>query len=522
LSLVQAWPICYGDGVADTRATDVTDLEEARALIATLQTELARAQRETAQLRHQIDVLCRRLFGKQSEKVDPRQLQLALEQLANEPGPVTEPIEMDSGETPVRGHVRRQAHGRQILPSGLPREVITVDVPDTAKTCGCGTRKVVIGTIDSEKLDYVPASLRIRQTSRLKYACPVCHDGVVEAPAPPQAIEKSLAAEGLLAHVVVSKYADHLPLHRLSGILAREGLTLAPSTLCDWVADVATALAPIDAQLRQEVTASGYLQTDDTPVTVLDRGGGSFTGRLWTYLDPVARQVVFDATPTHARAGPEAVLATFTGYLQADAYTGYDALYRTGRIVEVGCWAHARRRFVDALETDGAAAPVLALIQQIYQVEREFADATPEARRAGRQGQAAARLARLDQVRHELATRALPKSPLGDALRYLDQQWTVLQRYLADGQLLIDNNNAERQLRTVAVGRKNWLFAGSFEGARRAALLYSLIQSCRLIDVSPFQYLRDVLLRIATHPHRHLQELTPKGWKATFGPSRST
>ena len=297
----------------DTQPPALTDLETARAIIATLQAELAKSQRENAQLRHQIDVLCRRLFGKKSEKVDPRQLQLALEQLANEPGPVTEPIEMDSGETPVRGHARRRPHGRQILPAGLPREIVTIDIPDAAKTCACGTTKTVIGTIDSEKLDYVPASLRVVQTSRLKYACPACHEGVVEAPAPPQAVEKSLAAEGLLAHVVVSKYADHLPLHRLSGILAREGVSLAPSTLCDWVADVATALAPIDTQLRREVTASEYLQTDDTPVTVLDRGGGSFKGRLWTYLDPLVRQVVFDATETHERAGPARFLQTFRG-----------------------------------------------------------------------------------------------------------------------------------------------------------------------------------------------------------------
>lgn len=501
----------------DTQPPALTDLETARAIIATLEAALATSQRENAQLRHHIDVLCRRLFGKKSEKVDPRQLQLALEQLANEPGPVTEPIEMDSGETPVRGHVRHRPHGRQVLPAGLPREVVTIDIPDEAKTCACGTAKTVIGTIDSEKLDYVPASLRVVQTSRLKYACPACHDGVVEAAAPPQAVEKSLAAEGLLAHVVVSKYADHLPLHRLSGILAREGVALAPSTLCDWVADVATALAPIETQLRLEVTATDYLQTDDTPVTVLDRAGGSFKGRLWTYLDPLARQVVFDATETHARAGPARVLQTFRGYLQADAYAGYDGLYRAGAIVEVACMAHARRRFVEALETDTAAAPILALIQQLYEVERDLAEATPDARRAGRLARAVPRLVALDQARRELATRVLPKSPLGDALRYLDQQWTALQRYLEDGRLLIDNNNAERQLRTVAVGRKNWLFAGSFEGARRAALLYSLIQSCRLVGVSPWVYLRDVLRRVAVHPQSRIDELTPKGWRATFG-----
>ena len=424
---------------------------------------------------------------------------------------------MDSGETPVRGHAWRRPHNRQVLPADLPRETITVDIPEAAKTCACGTRKTVIGTIDSEKLDYVPASFRILQTSRLKYACPACHEGVVEAPAPAQAVEKSLAAEGLLAHVVVSKYADHLPLHRLAGIFARHGVTLAPSTLCDWVADVATALAPLGAQLRREITASAYLQTDDTPITVLDRGGGSFKGRIWTYLDPWSRQVVFEATATHERAGPEAFLAPFTGYLQADAYTGYDALYRSGRIVEVGCWAHARRRFVEALDTEVTAAPVLALIQQLYQVEHDAAALAPDARRALRQARAVPLLAQLDTQRRALAAQVLPKSPVGEALRYLDRQWGALQRYVTDGRLLIDNNNAERQLRTVAVGRKNWLFAGSLEGAHRAALLYSLLQSCRLIGVPPFPYLRDVLLRVASHPQAQIHQLTPKGWLATLG-----
>jgi transposase len=424
---------------------------------------------------------------------------------------------MDSGETPVRGHARRRPHGRQVLPADLPRETITVDLPEAAKTCACGTRKAVIGTIDSEKLDDVPASFRILQTSRLKYACPACHDGVVEAPAPAQAVEKSLAAEGLLAHVVVSKYADHLPLHRLAGIFARHGVRLAPSTLCDWVADVATALAPLGAQLRREITASAYLHTDDTPITVLDRGGGSFKGRIWTYLDPLSRQVVFEATATHERAGPEAFLAPFTGYLQADAYTGYDALYRSGRIVEVGCWAHARRRFVEALDTDVTAAPVLALIQQLYQVEHDAAELAPDARRALRQARARPVLAHLETQRRALAAQVLPKSPVGEALRYLDRQWDALQRSVDAGHLLIDNNNAERQLRTVAVGRKNWLFAGSLEGAHRAALLYSLLQSCRLIGAPPFPYLRDVLLRVATHPQAQIHQLTPKGWLATFG-----
>jgi transposase len=499
------------------RAPEIADLATARALITALQEQLASSQQEVVSLRHQLDVLCQRLFGKKSERVDPRQLRLALEQLANEPGPVTEPIEMDSGETPVREHARRRPTGRRPLPTHLRRRRVEIDVADAEKTCPCGHARTRIGETVTSKLEYEPASFLVIDTVRAKYACPHCHRGVVEAPGPPQAVEKSLAGEGLLAHVVVAKYVDHTPLHRLSGIFGREGIDLARTTLCDWVADVATALAPIGEQLRRDVVAADYLQTDDTSVTVLGDQGGSFKGRLWVYLDPLGRQVVFDATATHERDGPAAWLADFRGKLQADAYAGYDGLYQTGRVVEIGCMAHARRRFVEAFALDGTAALTVALIQQLYHVERAAADLEPATRRALRQEHAVPLLAQLKVERDRLAATVLPKSPLGDAVRYLTNQWDALQRFVDDGRLAIDNNRSENQLRVVAVGRKNWLFAGSMAGAHRAALLYSLVQSCKLVGVSPFVYFKDVLVRIATHPHQHIDELTPKGWARTFG-----
>jgi transposase len=252
---------------------------------------------------------------------------------------------------------------------------------------------------------------------RAKYACPHCHDGVVEAPAPSQAIEKSLAGEGLLAHVVVSKYVDHLPLYRLEQIFAREQIDLSRTTLCEWVAAVATALTPIGEQPRREITATDYLHTDDTSITVLaDERGGSYKGRLWTYVDPMARQVVFDATPTHERDGPDRFLAV-RGKLQADAYRGYDALYASGRVLEIGCWAHARRRFVEAFTTDTTPARMIAFIQQLYDVERTAAALTPEARQARRQEQSVPLLAQIDAERARLAPIVLPKSPVGDGLR---------------------------------------------------------------------------------------------------------
>jgi transposase len=501
--------------VAETPVLAVDDLETARALIATLHEQVTTLQREKASLQHQLDILCRRLFGKKADRVDPRQLQLALEQLTNEPGPVTEPIEMDSGETPGRGYRRRRPTGRRPLPAHLPRRRVELDVPEADKQCACGRTKDRIGEDVSEKLEYEPARFVVVQTVRAKYACGKCHEGIIEAPAPPQAVEKSLAGEGLLAHLVVSKYVDHQPLYRESAIFAREGVDLSRSTLCDWVADAATVLTPIAEELRAQVVAASYLQTDDTTITVLGDDGGGYKGRLWTYLDPLGQQVVFDATPTHEGDGPARFLATFSGKLQADAYTGYDQLYASRRVLEVGCVAHVRRKFVDAFSTDVRAAPIVALIQQLYQVERA-ADLDVAGRHALRQQESVPLLAKIDTARQQLAAAVLPKSPLGEALRYLNNQWAALQRYVDDGRLSIDNNKAENQLRVIAVGRKNSLFAGSFEGARRAAVLYSRVQSCKLIDVPPFDYLKDVLLRVATHPQRLIGELTPKGWATSF------
>lgn len=491
------------------------DLAEARLVIVSLQEQLQHSQREVTSLRHQLDLLCRRLFGRKADRVDPRQLALALEQLGNEPGDLATPVEMDSGETPVQAPRRKRLTGRRALPADLPRQVVIVDLPEHEKYCRCGRQKKRIGEDVTEKLEYTPASFSVVATTRPKYACPSCHDGVVQAPAPPQAVEKSLAGEGLLAHVVVSKYVDHLPLYRQEQIFARHGVDLPRTTLCEWVAAVAAALTPIGARLRQEVTACDYLQTDDTPVTILTDQGGSIKGRFWVYLDPLGKQVVFDATATHERDGPAAFLASFQGKLQADAYKGYDQFYASGRVLEIGCWAHARRHVVDAFPTAPEAALLIALIKELYEIERAGAGGSADARRALRQEQSVALLARIDEVRQALMGTVLPKSPMGGALGYLDNQWQALNRFVEDGRLAIDNNGAENQLRIVALGRKNWLFAGSLEGARRAALLYSLVQSCKLVGVPPFEYLKDVLLRVATHPHSRIDQLTPRGWAAT-------
>jgi transposase len=491
------------------------DLESARSVIAILSEQLDRSQRQIELLTRELQKLINRLYGRKSEKVDPRQLMLLLDGLGID---VPKPFEDDACEIariPKRHNGRPT--GRQPLPKHLPRERRVIDIPEAEKVCACGTVKVKIGAEVTEKMDYVPASFKVLELERPCYTCPKCHEGVSVAPVPVQAVQKGLAAEGLLAQVVVAKYADHLPLTRQEKIYARHGVDLSRSTLCDMVEQVAVALSPIVDEMKRQLIASDYLQTDDTPVVVLADTGGSFKGRVWTYLDPLRKQVVFDATPTHERDGPESFLRGFRGKLHADAYTGYDALFRGGGVVEVGCWAHARRRFVEALPTDNRAAVILAFIQDLYAQERESAELDADKRFERRRELSQPIIDKIDAERKRLSAQALPKSPLADALRYLDNQWSALCRFLEDGRLKMDNNGAESQLRAIAVGRKNWLFAGSMNGAHRAATLYSLIQSCRLAGVDPFVYLRDVLLRVATHPQSRIGELTPKTWAASFG-----
>lgn len=488
-----------------------SDLASALALI-------EKQKREIELLRRKVDELCRKLFGKKSEKVDPNQLQLALEILEEEKKSA-EPLELDSGESLGEERPKRKGTGRRSLEEANLQVVQKLnDVSDKAKVCACcSSPKVEIGRESSRKLDYEPSSLFVVETVTPRYACPTCKDGVVAAPAPVQAVEKGMAGEGLLAHVVTSKYADHLPLHRLEGIFLRHGVELDRSTMCDWVGQVALALSPICSEIRSEILKTDYLQTDDTPVVILDKGGGSFKGRLWVYHDPLGRQAVFEATRTHEKTGPDGFLSTFKGFLQADAYKGYDALYTKRAITEIACWAHTRRRFVEARETAPTYADgVLRLIQEMYQVEKEAAGQPADNRKALRQEKSVPLLKKLDQLRKEVALKVLPKSPMGDALGYMNNQWIALNRYVQDGRLLIDNNNAERELRHIAVGRRNWLFAGRFEGAQRAAVLYSLVASCKLQGIDPFVYFRDVLMRVATHPQSRIAELTPKAWKTHF------
>ena len=334
---------------------------------------------------------------------------------------------------------------------------------------------------------------------------------------PPQPIEKSTAGASVLAQVIVAKCADHLPLHRQENIFGRHGVDISRKTMCGWLAQCANLLKPLYGSLKEVLFQSKVIGTDDTSVKVLDRKlPFARTGRIWPYCGDKDHPVIlYDYTATRARAGPEEFLKGYRGYLQADAYGGYDAFFKDAArgLIEVGCWAHARRYFRKALETDQARmGPALLLIAQLYRVEKRARPLTAEDRLRLRQLQSRPLLHKLHNYLLEIQAEVLPKSPEGRAARYTLKNWTALTRYAEDGDLEIDNNATERAIRSVAVGRHNWVFFGSDQGGKTAAVLRSCVASCQRVGVDPFAWLKDVLSRIAAYPITRLAELLPHNW----------
>jgi transposase len=368
-----------------------------------------------------------------------------------------------------------------------------------------------------EQLEFIPASLVVIEHVRPKYVCTACEAHVVIAERLPEPIEKGLLGPGLLAQVIISKYADHLPLYRQEGIFRRFGVDLPRQTTCDWMQVCAELLEPLWKELLRRIKLAAVIQTDDTPVTVLGGPGGTHQGRLWTYLGDRAHPgVVFDYTPDHSGAGPERILQGFRGYLQADAFPGYEGLFASGAITEVGCWMHARRKFYEARTSDPVRAhQVLAWISQLYDVERDAKKAGLDdvARQDLRDRRARPILEAIGCWLEAERLRVLPKSPISEAITYASNQWTALNRYLEAGFLEIDNGGSERALRPVAVGRSNWLFLGSDRGGRTAAILMSLCATCKQLGVDVLAYLRDVLDRLSTHPQSRIGELLPDRWQ---------
>jgi transposase len=472
-------------------------------------------QRELDSLRHRFDLLLKRLYGPRSEKISGPGLFDGIE-------PPEEPTPENPPESrPPQAKPKRPGHGRQKLSRALPRERIDHDLSEAEKCCPCcQTPRVRVGEEVSEQLDYRPASLWIVEHHRAKYVCRRCSSQHQTAPLPPQPIDKGLPGPGLLSHLVTSKYADHLPLHRLEGILARLGVTIHRSTMCQWMAATAQVLRVLYHRMLARVRLSQVIHTDDTYVPVLDPlQSHTKQGRLWVYIgDRTHPFACFDYTPTHARDGPQRILQGYRGYLQADALPGYNGLYASGAIHEVGCWAHARRKFVDAQASDAARVhTALGFIGELYGIEAECKEKTDSQRVASRQLHALPILERFRAWLQEQERIVLPRSPLAEATRYTLSNYAALTRYTEAGYLDIDNNLSERTLRLVAVGRKNGMFAGSDKGGQTAAVLFSFTASCKHLQIDPFAYLRDVLTHLPGLSNPSIQELDlwlPDAWAA--------
>lgn len=391
-------------------------------------------------------------------------------------------------------------------------------LPESERCCGsCGTELTKIREEKSEQLEYIPARFKVLEHVRGVYACKCCEETMQRAPKAPQAIEKGLPGPGLLAHIVVSKYGDHQPLDRRQNIFLRHGLEISRSTQCCWVAAAAELVAPLVSSMRLDLLRSKIIKTDDTTVTVLGDNQGSYTGRLWVYIgDQGHPHLVFVYSPDREGRWPKDFLKDYRGYLQSDAYSGYDALHNSG-ITEVGCWSHTRRYFFEAFTAakDKRALVPLAWIKKLFRIEEDAQDLDAAAKQAMRQERARPVLDHLSQWMTDMKPKVLPKSKLGKALTYASNQWEALARYVENGELCIDNNASERALRAVAIGRKNWMCAGSDQGGHRAAVFYSLIASAKANDVEPFAYLKSLFELLPTWPSDRLHELWPWAWKAS-------
>lgn len=496
----------------DNLPSDVAQLQQ---LVRDMAEAVSTREGEIDRLKMLIKQLQRMQFGKRSERLDPDQLALALEDLGADIGRVEE-------STPLPPPVAENHPRRKPLPDHLPREDIVVDVDGLVCPC-CGSALHAIGENVSEMLDWVPAQLKVIRIVRPKYGCRSCQH-ISQAPAPERPIARGLATPGLLAQVLVAKYCDHLPLYRQSKIFARHGVDLERSTLAGWVAGAAWWLEALHRRLCDQVFASDNLFADDTPVPVLDPGRGrTKTGRLWVYAreqrgwngpDPPA--AVFIYAPDRKAERPEAHLARFNGVLHVDGYAGFEKLTAKGDIVLAACWAHTRRKFFEVAQAENTplAHEGLRRIATLYAVEADVRGQSPAHRLAARR----ARSRPLVDALHDWLETELSKLParggLAEAMRYALTRWEGLTRFLSDGCVELDTNPVERAIRPVALGRKNHLFAGSDGGGERWAVICSLIETCRLNGVEPYAYLTDSIARmVAGHPMNRLDELLPWNWR---------
>jgi len=412
---------------------------------------------------------------------------------------------------------------RREFPPHLPRETQTI-APQQSCCPDCGGELKHLGEDVCEILEREPVRHKVIRVVRPKLACARC-DTIVQAPAPTRPIERGMAGPGLLAHVLVSKYGDHLPLYRQAEIFAREGLELDRTLLAQWVGNVTALLIPLTDALRAHVLAADVVHADDTPLPVLAPGRGKTkTGRLWTYVrderpagGEIAPAVWFAYSPDRKGEHPQQHLADFRGILQADGYAGFTKLYDGGLVFEAACWAHARRKFVelDELHKSAVAAQMIARVGALYGIEQEIRGRLPDERRAVRQERSRPLLDAMKPWLEQTLATLSQKSATAKAIRYVLGRWESLTRFCGDGRIEIDNNAAERALRCVSLGRKNFLFAGSDAGGERAAAIYSLLGSAKLNGHNPEAFIRAVLERIADHPINRIHELLPWNLQAT-------
>ena len=491
-----------------------------------LKQQLLRHDAWVEALKEEVIRLRRWRFGRSSEVIDAS---IAPElPLAGGTAPTSAAVKIPAPESPSarlpklmavdtpRG-VRTVRRPVRVLPPELPR-IVREHLPSNCHCPECGQHLSRLGQDLSEQLDYVPGYFQVIQHVRPKLACRACAR-IVQAAAPMRPIERGLPTAGLLAQVIAAKYADHCPLYRQEGIYRRSGVELPRAMLASWAGEAATLLDPLVGALERYIMAANKLHADDTPVPVLSPGKGrTKTGRLWAYVrddrpssgsDPPA--VVYRYSPDRKSEHPLAHLRTFTGILQADGYSGFTPLYADRRICEAACWAHARRKYYDVYVVDRSptAGEALARIGALYAIEREIRGQPSLVRAAARGTRSAPLLTELRAWLKSTHASLSAKSPLAGAIQYTLTRWTALTRYVEDGRIEIDNNAAERAIRALVLGRRNYLFAGSDAGGETAARLYSLIGTCRLGGIDPYIYLRHVLERIAAHPINRIQELLP-------------
>lgn len=513
------------------------DFEVLKRMIRELLQALKEAQQEREGLQQRLDQLLRRLYGPKSERLDPNQAWLFPEMETAEATP--EPVSQTAAETDTPLSPKRKGHGRKGLPEKLPRHRVEHTLPEAERVCSCcGDVCTPFGEDVSEQLDYQPARLFVWQHVRVKYSCQKCHDGVFTAPPPVSIIDKGLPGVGLLAGITTCKYTDHLPLHRLERILLRSGVELARSTMCSWMAEVAKRVRPVVDVMADLIRESRMIHTDATKMPYLNGEvrRKTVSGQMWIYWgDRDHPFAVFDFCKDHTAAGIDAFLKekNYKGFLSADAHNLYDHLFLDETILEVGCWAHCRRNFHDAKGSDPTRAHLaLARIGQLYQVEREAQKIIDERRLKGvdadllrlqmRQEKSVAIMTSLRQWFVEEQPKVLPKSPIGKAIAYALRHGIALSRYLEDGSLVIDNNVAERALRHIAIGRKNWLFAGNQAAGHTAATLFSLTSSCQRNNIDAFAYLRDLLNWLAHNPNPskdQIRDWLPDRWKPPPDPN---